>query len=370
MERIRSQRARIPGNGGASDHVLGRTRIKEEPVTSLYVGIDVSKKDLAVSVWLDESAQPLKPVPNTRHGFGRLAKQLAGIVGADQTIHLVLEPSGGYEWALVAWARTQEWWVSLPNPLQVRRWAQGQGIRAKTDPADSAMLAQFGAIYQPAPQGPLPANVEELDQLLERKADLEKLLRQERNRQDIRLRHPALPPAVRENLEQVINALEKALKEIEAEIDALMARHHDLKRSYRLLLSVAGIGEKTVLDILVFLYRWQALTNGEGDAKGLTAYAGLDPTSYSSGSSVFKPARISKKGDSYLRARLVAAARGGTSRGNSPLRLFFLRLTGRNKPLYLAWVASARKILVWAWAVFRDQKPFDRLKALPAHSHP
>ena len=35
------------------------------------------------------------------------------------------------------------------NPLQVRRFAQATGTRAKTDPIDAAMLARFGRAKQP-----------------------------------------------------------------------------------------------------------------------------------------------------------------------------------------------------------------------------
>lgn len=334
----------------------------------LYVGIDVSKDELAISLWQQDEGHSLGSVSNDASGFAHLAQRLHKVAPAPQPIRLVMEPTGGYEWALVAFARAQGWQVSLPNPWQVRRWAEALGVRAKTDPVDSHVLAQFGALQQPDPTDPLPAPVEELDHLLGRKEDLEKLLRQERNRQHNLTQHPTLPPAIRHNLDQVIEALEEALAEIEAEIEALLARHEELEANRRLLLSVAGVGEKTVLDLLVFLFRWHVLTDGEGDAKGLTAYAGLDPTPFHSGTSVYKRPAISKKGDRRIRSRLVAAAKGGTQRGHSPLRQFYLRLLGRNKAKRLAWVAAARKILVWAWAVFRDQTPFAPPKALPAQN--
>jgi transposase len=331
----------------------------------LYVGVDVSKDELAVSVWQQKAVQALASVPNTLAGFEQLAAQVQAVAAASQPIRLVLEPSGGYEWGLVAWAREQGWEVSLPNPLQVRRWAEGQGVRAKTDAVDSGVLARFGATQQPAPIDPLPAHVADLEHLLGRKQDLEKLLRQEGNRQHNLSQHPTLPAAVHQNLQQVVEALEKALAAIEAEIEALLDHHADLQAQRRLLLSVAGVGQKTVLDLLVFLHRWHVLTSGQGDAKGLTAYAGLDPTPYHSGTSVYKRPAISKQGDPWLRRQLVNAAKGGTQRGHSPLRQFYLRLIGRNKPKRLAWVAAARKILVWAWAVFRDQTPFQPHIALP-----
>ena len=43
------------------------------------------------------------------------------------------------------------------------------------------------------------------------------------------------------------------------------------------------------------------------------------------------------------------------------------RLVGRGKAKKLALVAAARKLLTWAWAVYRQQQPFDRARfAAPA----
>ena len=54
------------------------------------------------------------------------------------------------------------------------------------------MLAEYGADEHPAPQQALPQEVAELDSLLSRKADLEKLLQSERNRYGRLQRHTAL----------------------------------------------------------------------------------------------------------------------------------------------------------------------------------
>jgi hypothetical protein len=49
----------------------------------------------------------------------------------------------------------------------------------------------------------------------------------------------------------------------------------------------------------------------------------------------------------------------GGIRGNNPLRAFYQRLVGKDKKAKVAIVASARKIIVWCWAVFRQNLSFD-----------
>ena len=117
-----------------------------------------------------------------------------------------------------------------------------------------------------------------------------------------------------------------------------------------------GLGAKTVLHLVVLLHRWHTLTAGQGRDKGLVAYVGLDPQPHESGTSVHGRAAISRQGERGLRRRLFMAALGGTRRDNA-LRRFYRRLVARGKAKKLALVAAARKLLTWAWAVFRRQHP-------------
>jgi polyferredoxin len=165
-------------------------------------------------------------------------------------------------------------------------------------------------------------------------------------------------PPVLQSLERTIAALDAELDAVEKAIKDLLNRHPDLKREAKRLDSVSGIGEKTVLPILVLLHRWKVRTSGRGTAKGLTAFAGLDPQRHDSGSSVHKRARISKMGDHSIRHYLYMGALGGI-RGNNPLRTFYRRLVSRGKAKRLALVAAAHKILTWAWAVFTQDVDFD-----------
>jgi transposase len=329
----------------------------------LFVGVDVAKATLVAALWIEGKAQNLQDCPNNDDGFLSLAEQLhkACHTFARSSVHLVLEPTGGYELALAGFALQQGWSISRPNPAQVREWARGRGYRAKTDRVDGRMLAHYGAEAHPPCWQPLPTEVNELELLLRRKEDLEQLLRQELNRQQALKGRPGVPASVTTSLERVVDALEQELQELEQAIKQHLSAHAELKVAAKRLRSVPGIGAKNVLWVLVLLYRWHTLTQGQGEAKGLVAYAGLDPQAYESGTSVRKRASISRKGNRGLRRRLFLGALGGI-RGKNVLRAFYQRLVGRGKAKKVALIAGARKILVWAWAVFRDHTTFDPAK--------
>jgi transposase len=339
----------------------------------LASGVDISKASFVGAVWVEGQAVELGEFANHPEGFVRLQQALQAQQqqqGASQ-IHLVVEPTGGYELGLVAFAYEQEWAVSLPNPRQVREWAKGMGKRAKTDRVDAKLLAQFAAQRQPPAQPPLAAaprgHPSELDNLLARRHDLETMVRQERNRLGELTDRPGVPKSVLTNLEQVIQTLEKAGQEIEAAIEQHLQQHAYLHEHRRRLLTIPGIGPKTVLPLLVLLLRWQTLTDGQGNDKGLTALVGLDPTPHASGTSVYQRPTISKMGDGEIRRLLYMGALGalrGRGARWAPLHDFYDRLVGRGKAKKLALVAASRKLLTWAWAIFSTGTVWN--PALPA----
>lgn len=336
----------------------------------VIVGIDVAKATLESVVWdtaASSAVQALGSVSNTADGWQQLAARLVERVGAPaaRAVTIVLEPTGGYEVGVALWALAQPGWQVLrPNPHQVRAWAQSQGRRAKTDQQDAQVLARYGAQTPPpcAPWQPLPSAVSDLEQLLRQRDELEELLQRERTRQQGLQARPDIPTAVHESVARLIAALDQERQSVEDAIAAQVAQHPALQQTRDQLLSVPGVGARTVLPLLVTLTRWQTLTGGRGSPKGLVAFVGLDPQPYQSGTSVHRRATISRQGNPLVRRRLYMGALGGT-RGDNAVRAFYRRLVERGKPKKVALVAAARKILLWAWAVFHSGVPFQHAKA-------
>lgn len=322
----------------------------------LVIGVDMAKKDFAAASRVGKEEKEQGKFSNEASGYTGLHEQLkAHCVAQGLTqIHLIIEATGGYETALVAYAYENKWLVSMPNPKQVRDWAKGVGYRVKTDRVDARILAHYGVERQPPLRAQLAQEVTELDSLLKRRLDLEQTLHAEKTRLSELTGRPGLSPKVAESLRQVITALTEALTEIQAAIDTLCQSHEPFQQNLKRLLALPGVGPKNVLPLLVKLFQWHTLTAGQGDSSGLTAFVGLDPQPYESGRSVRRHPGISKKGDNEIRRLLYMGALGGVH-GNNPLKAFYKRLVGRGKAKKLALVAAARKILVWAWTIFSRQ---------------
>lgn len=353
----------------------------------LSVGVDVAKATLEVAVWHGGHAMRLGTFDQTVDGWVALrdaltALQMAALAEADagqgderppvepgagaEPIAIVLEPTGGYELAFALWARQQPGWqVHRPNPARVRAWARSQGGRAKTDRQDALLLARFGASTQPALPvwQPLASEVSELDQLLRRRDEVKDWLERERRRHEQLGVRPDASTTVRASIERLLKTLEDELVDLERASADQVQRHARLLVNKQRMLTVPGVGPRVVLPLLVACERYYTLAGEQGTAKGVVAYVGLDPQPYESGTSVWQRARISRQGDRSLRARLYMGALGAL-RGVNPVRAFYQRLVARGKPKRLALVAAARKVLVWAWAVFISGEPFDATKTV------
>ena len=326
-------------------------------MTMNYVGVDVSNHTLDLAIWAEEKAETLGSYANELSGFNDIADQLSQVI-KDGPICLVMEATGSYHLSLVAFATQQGWQVALPNPKRVKDWAKGMGYRAKNDRIDGHKLAHYGALCQPPTQPPLPPELEQFDNLLKRQQDLEHLLRQERNRKHALAVRPTVDPIAQASVDRTIDFLDHELAAINQAIKAFFDAHPERKHDLKQLRKLPGVGEKNAPHLLLLLYRWDNLTHGQGSAKQLTAFVGLDPTPHSSGTSVFKRPSISKMGDSHLRSLLYMGALGGV-RGHNPLRNFYQAMVARGKAKRLALVACARKILVWAWTCFSRNLDFD-----------
>ena len=330
-------------------------------MNTLFVGVDMSKDSFAAAASRCQTTHDFGSFANQASGFTALAQAVATEQERQEVeqVHLIVEATGGYELRLLSFAHEQGWLFSLPNPKQVRDWAKGEGGRNKNDRIDARNLTQFGVQKRPQPQQPVPEVISQLDSLLRRQEDVQKMMREERNRQHALAYHPQAAAAAVASTSRVLAALEAEMQELAEAIQALLNANPQLRTQARRLRTVPGIGAKNNLPILVLLYRWQARTNGQGTAKGLTAFVGLDVPEYSSGISVYKRPTISKMGSPEMRSRLYLGALGGVRGKNSPLRFFYQRLVGRGKAKKLALVAASRKILVWAWAVFSHEVDFD-----------
>jgi transposase len=306
---------------------LEETEIKEDgvlEVTSIFVGIDVSKARLDVAI---RPTGERESVANDKAGIKDLVKRLAKI----QPVLIVLEATGGLERPVTHALAGAELPVVVVNPRQVRDFAKATGQLAKTDSIDADMLARFAEAVRPALR-PLPDAVTlELRALTARRRQIIEMIGAERNRL------ATASKAVRKRIDAHLGWLEQELERADKDLDRSIQHSPIWKENEDLLLSVPGIGPVTSHTLLAELPEL-----GELDRKQISALAGLAPFNRDSGS--LKGRRSIWGGRAPVRSALYMATLVATRR-NSVIRDFYKRLRAKGKVFKVALVACMRKLL-------------------------
>jgi transposase len=118
----------------------------------------------------------------------------------------------------------------------------------------------------------------------------------------------------------------------------------------KLLGSVPGIG-----DILAVTIRYEIDEIGRFVSGGkLCSYAGLVPSTYSSGNRTYQ-GKITKQGNKWLRWAMIEAAQRAPL-NDMGLREFYNRISKKGRKI--ARVAVARKLLEIIYRMWIDRKPY------------
>ena len=291
-----------------------------------FVGIDVAKRSFDVCCLPEENRLSL---PYDDQGLS----QLHGELPEKGTCLIVLEATGGYQRRLVAELIGAGHHVAVVNQRQVRDFARGLGILAKTDRLDAEVIARFGQHVRPRTLEKHPEKQAELEQLVVRRRQLVNLRTAEKNRlETITIK------AVHKSIQQVVRLLDKQVERIEKDILALLESDDDWKDKMDLLGSVLGVGTVTVASLLAELPELGMLNRQE-----IAALVGLAPFNRDSGR--FRGKRTIWGGRASVRSVLYMAALTAR-RCNPTIRQFADRLEAEGKPFKVVITACMRKLLV------------------------
>ena len=323
-----------------------------------YLGIDVSKDKLDCAL-LDVAKDKIKAkaVKNDAHGFKELQtwlkKQKAEVP------HVVMEPTGVYHEPAAFFLADAGLTVSFVNPAQMRNFAQGIGVKTKTDKKDSEVLARFGNTQKPEAWIPPPASARTLKALLARRDAVADDLQREKNRQE-KLVATETPPLVLQSIEASIAFLKEELKRLQKSIDDLINKDPDLRGKKDLLETIPGVGKRVSDHITALL----AARNFER-AEQLAAYLGLVPVQWESGSSVRGRPRMSKAGPAHLRKLLYMPALVAI-RKNAHVQALYQRLIANGKSKMAAIGAAMRKLAHLCFGVVKTGRAYEPNFALRA----
>jgi transposase len=323
--------------------------LQEDVSMQFFLGIDVSKAKLDVALLLANDKLKSKVVANNAQGFQTLLQWLANHVPDERnSVHFCMESTGSYHEALACFLSDQDLLVSVVNPLLVKRFAEANRLRNKTDGGDAKCLALFCRSMQPERWEAPSVAVRTLQALVARLDTLQTMRQAECNRLDV------AHSSVADSLRQVINDLDEAIEQVKAQIARTIDDDPDLKQRTTLLQSIPGLGDKTIPQLLAYIGRPERFKS----VKALIAYASLSPVIRQSGTSLNRHGGTHPMGHQQLKRALYFPAMVA-ARYNPLVAVFWNRLKAQNKPGKVMVVACMHKLLAIAYGVLRSGKPFD-----------
>jgi transposase len=316
-----------------------------------YLGVDVAKAKLDCMLFdTSTKKQKSKVVPNTNAGFKQLLEWLAK--NHAPAPHVIMEPTGVYHEPAALALTDAGLTLSLVNPAQLRSFAHGLGVKTKTDKADSAVLARYGATQNPPAWQPPSQSARKLKALLGRRDAVADDLLRERNRQETASATDTPDPVVR-SIEDSIAYMEAELAKLQKMISDHIDNDPDLREKKDLLETIPGVGPR-VSDHLTALFAARTFERAEQ----LAAYLGLVPVQWESGSSVKGRPRMSKAGPAHLRKLLYMPAVVAV-RHNLHIKAHYENLLEKGKSKMAALGAAMRKLAHLCFGVVNGGKPYD-----------
>jgi transposase len=312
------------------------------------LGIDLAKAKFDVHLWTEQQDRHAV-FPNTEAGFTALRAWLSRHrPDPALPLHACMEATGNWGLDLAAFLHEQAITVSIVNPARIKAFSGSELSRNKTDKLDAALIARFCRAHTPPAWTPPAAALRDLREMVRRCEALKAARTQEINRR----KSGFASTVVAASIEAHITYLDTEIEKMSQAVDELIACDTVQHNNRALLQSIPGIGPVVSAVILAELPNLAEFT-----PKALAAFAGLSPSEYSSGRSVRGATPISRIGSSRLRSALYLAALSA-KRHNPKLADFVQRMQAAGKAARVTLIAVARRLLVYAHAVIRTQKPF------------
>jgi transposase len=304
-----------------------------------WTGIDVAKKTLVVCLVRDGHKPCRKEFENSQVGFAKLVAWVSTLVDP-KDCHFCMESTGVYSFSAACFLAGQDFSVTVENPRRIKHFAIAKGLKCKTDKVDAHSIAEYAKSMQPRLWHLKDPARREMSILQARQKQIQEMRQMELNR----LENPCLPALMKTQIQEHVELLDKQEQAIIDTYPELLAKCETVKTVYDAITKIKGIGHECGL---LFACEIDVFSFDEG--KYVASYAGLSPRLNESGTFRGR-SRITKEGHSRIRRCFFMATRSAV-RFNPLLKEFFERLRERGLTKKQAYIAVARKLLIYCYGI-------------------
>jgi transposase len=299
---------------------------------SRYLGVDVSKDTLMAAFERNRWR-----FPNSKEGHRKLIARIKKQAGV---VHVVCEATGPYHLPMCLALQDAGIAFTISNPARIHYFGRSEGVLAKNDPIDAALIERFGNAKRPPADPPLCRDQIALSEMGNHRRQLTDALKVFRTH-----RQQVLDASLRREIDKSIAALQRRIQALERQLREKIDAKPAWKAKLELLMSAKGVGFVTALVLLVKMPELGSLNRGQ-----CAALAGVAPYDDDSGSHQGK--RSIRGGRAEVRSALYMACMSAV-RYNPILKTIYQRLLKAKKPYKVAMTAVMRKMLIYLNALLK-----------------
>ena len=311
------------------------------------IGIDVSKKKLDICALFDGKTRK-KIVDNSVSGFKFLLSWISK--NNIDNPHICIESTGCYSEGVAEFFHELGFKISVVNPLQINAFRNSKLVRQKTDSVDAQIIAEFCLQNNPASWKPRSPEQKELHNINVRIS----ALKAEANRALNALANRNLSKVILKSIRDEIKFLKKQITLLEDETRKIINSNQDLKQQFDRITEIKGVGEKLALTIIADM---PDVSNFQKSGQ-FSAFAGVSPAHFQSGSSVRGKSRISRLGSKSTRKVLYMSALV-VKNHNPHFQKFVQKLQKKSKAPKVIIVAIMRKLMCILFGMLKNSSAFD-----------
>jgi transposase len=329
-------------------------------IVKQVAGIDVAQKELVICLgrmyddWRPE-LYASKTFANTAKGHVALLTWVKKQTDKQVPTRYVMEATGVYHEAFAYFLDEQDKEVSIIVPNKISNYMRTLDVKTVTDKTSSEAITRFG-LERALDRWKKPKEIyrnsrditRERNQLIQERTIVKNQLHAENagaypNKNSIK------------RLKERLKLFNKQLLEIKKEIEELIATDEEVKENIDLLCSMPGIGTLTAVTIMAETNGFELIRN----KRQLASYAGFDVKEKQSGTSVKGKARISKKGNRYLRKAMHLPALTAIKHDDH-FKSIYARIVAKHGVKMKAAVAVQRRLLEMTYTLYKTKTTYDK----------
>jgi transposase len=310
-----------------------------------FIGIDVAKEKFDVCFLKEDGSSLQKIFNNALPGFKEF---VIWINKHCSNPWICMEATGHYSEILADFLVSQNFDVSVVNPVQIKYFAKVRLSRNKNDKVDSKIIAEYCSLMKPRLFKPRSSEQKYIRELIQ----LEDTLRTQRTQLKLQL-GCTQSLAIKKEFEKTIKMLDKRLKALAETIKSTVEGNQEWHHLVKLLTSIKGFGTLSAYRLLAYLPDIKLFKN----AKQLAAFIGVSPKQKESGKYAGKT-QLSKLGNPRLRNILFMPALNA-KRFNEALKPFVNRLQNNGLAPKAIVGAVMRKLVHIIFGMLKSNSSFN-----------